>query len=108
MNKQKKKLIVAGLGAGLQHLAMSLEDYYYEEKDVYLCFAIRRAALSGKCTAAADKAAQAHIMSMLGVYAIVDNYLRHGLRLDQEFLTFENVQDFRKRWAEHMIEEFSS
>ena len=107
MNKRKKKLIREALVAALPYLAASREDYYDEGKDAYLCFAIQHAARSRKCTAAASEAAQAHIISMLGVYAMCDVYLQRGLRLDQEFLTFENVQDFRKRWAEHMIEEFS-
>ena len=108
MNKRKKKLIREALVAALPYLAAASEDYFDGKKDAYLCFAIQHAARSRKCTAAASVAAQAHIMSMLGVYAMCDVYLQRGLHIDQEFLTFENVQDYRKRWAEHMIEEFSS
>ena len=108
MNKRKKKLIVAGLRAGLQHLAMSLEEYLKDRtKDTYLCYAIDKAQKVGKCTSEEAKAAMAHIKGALNGWQLVEQYLGSELHIDPKLLTLENVQDYRKRWAEHMIAELS-
>lgn len=113
-NTLKNHMIVAGLKAGLAHLAMtSAVERSNSEKDTWLCYAIARGQAAGKCTEMEANAARDHIMSMLGNdnsffgYSTVREYLRDGLKVPAKLLNVKNVQLFRKRWAEHMIKEFS-
>jgi len=108
MNKQKKKLIREALVAALPHLAMTSEEQFSDyTKDTYICYAIGHACQWQKCTAAAAETARSYIQSMLNGCLTVTGYLRWRLKIDIDLLTEKNVQDYRKRWMLHMIEEFS-
>lgn len=118
-----KRQVVAGLKAGLEHLAMSRSEEYNTphgkpEKDTWLCWAIGNAEHAKKCTKSEANAARDHIMEMLGNkvggmagahsgYTTIYDYLREGLKIPKRQLSVKNVQLFRKRWAEHMIAELS-
>jgi len=108
MNKQKKKLIREALVAALPHLAMTSEEAFSEyTKDTYICYAINHACIMQKCTGAAANTARSYIQSMLDDCLTVTDYLKLRLGIDIDLLTEKNVQDYRKRWMLHMIEEFS-
>lgn len=114
MDMLKKQMIVAGLKAGLEHLAMSHSEEYNTapgkpEKDTWLCYAISCGKRAGTCSGLEAAAARDHIMKMLagGDHTTAREYLQEGLKIPEKLLTVKNVQLFRKRWAEHMIEEFS-
>lgn len=111
MNQLKKAMILAGLKAGLPYLAVGMEEIFHTKnhpkngKRLPICYAIGMASENLGCTEVEADSAQDHIMDLLGPSVMVSGYLRR-IGIPEHLLTAENIQDFRKRRLESLIEEF--
>lgn len=103
----KNLAIVRALTAAKKYLAMNNKEYC-GNKFFYICYTINVAAANVRSDWFADfSIAKEHVVDMLGNHTTVEEYLRVELKIPSKLLTRKNIQEFRLRWINHMIEEFS-
>ena len=70
------------------------------EKSEYVCFAIEDCNISEKDKEKAKK----YIADLIAPFNAVDTWLYHK-DIPNEYLTSDNMLEYRKRWIDHMIKE---
>ena len=92
-----------------KHLALTKLDSYSPEKTYHICYAITLAA-DGQSEETIRNAYEikAHIENCLSPKCSVTNWLVHNkdLNIPEEQLTHDQIQQYRKRWVLHLIEEY--
>ncbi len=105
-SKETRKYIHKILVAAVPHLAHNRREINWQ-KSLFICYAID--SIRGRMYHLACYAdeAKAIIQKRLGIHCSVYGYLRYELRVPREQLTDKNIQDFRHRWLQELIREFS-
>lgn len=74
----------------------------------YICYALRGAYFRGSVLGPTSRLAQELIAGRLDGHSTAVDWLYHRRGVPMSLLTSENVQDWRHRWLDMLIEEFSS
>lgn len=74
----------------------------------FICIAINVARQEGIVTQCEADLTKKVIMRRLGRYISVEGYLRQKCNIGESRLTRRNVQEFRHRWVDALIEEFKA
>lgn len=82
--------------------------YTSRDKTAHICFAIEHACHVGRLTVDESELSRAHIRLLLGNNGTVSGWLRDHLDVQESERTSENVQQFRHRWLDALIKEFST
>ena len=92
-----------------KHLAESELSSYSPEKAYYICYAIKLAT-DGQSEETVRNASEikAHIENCLFPYYSVVTWLSSNKKINipAEQLTHDQIQQYRKRWMLHLIEEY--
>ena len=92
-----------------KHLALTKLDSYSPEKVYYICHAIKLAT-DGQSEETIKNANEikAHIENCLFPYYSVVTWLssNKNVNIPEEQLTHDQIQQYRKRWMLHLIEEY--
>ena len=106
MNKANRKKIHEALVAAKPYLWDGKQSHC-ETEHLYICFAIDHAedhaGLPWRCGVLAEEEIARRLQPEIAVHS----WLRYKAKIPKELLTEKNVQAYRHRWLDALIEEFS-
>jgi hypothetical protein len=83
------------------------DDNYSPFKEDFICFSINRACVANVMFPSTASTIKSIISSRLGSYHTVVDFLCNTLKINEEEISYEDLQTYRHRWLDSLIEEFS-
>jgi hypothetical protein len=82
-------------------------DNYQQPNEEFICCSLDRASLEGHISAKSLEASQALVMDRISPYVTACQWLAGTLKVDMMKLDEDDVQEWRHRWLDELIKEFS-
>ena len=104
---RKERALIATTFKAAKEWLWDGEEYQRPNQKAAICYAVSAAAETSMTRLFGYSLALDVVMARLQPEVMVTNYLRKQVKVPEEQMTWKNIQAFRHRWLDSLIEEFS-
>jgi hypothetical protein len=107
MNKQERKKVAQSFKAAKAHLARNSDELWTKQEFICLAMMDTSGARKEAGRIILDRLGKDHWYSNRSIDHTVESWLEKVAKVDRKLLTGDNLQEFRHRWVDALIKEFS-